>query len=138
MASVKEKENREAEIVSLKTKLQMKYISKSYENNSKIIEHIIINQNPFSEKTGIGYNKNVDEASISMTIGKEEKTRSYAEVFKESTNEKRSNSNQNNPYQKEGQQKDKISEEQLLHLLPCMDISFMGIALLVEYLDTRL
>ena len=51
MASMKEKYNHEAEIVSLKTKLQMKYIGKSYENSSKIIEHIIINQNPFSHKT---------------------------------------------------------------------------------------
>ena len=51
---------------------------------------------------------------------------------------KRSNVNQNNPYQKEGQQKDKISEGQLLHLFPGMDIYFMGIALHVENLDTKL
>ena len=50
MESVKEKENREAEIESPKTKLQTKEISKSYENNSKILEQIISNQNPFSEK----------------------------------------------------------------------------------------
>ena len=51
---------------------------------------------------------------------------------------KRSNGNQNNPYQKEVQHKDKISEGKLLHLFPGMDISFMGIALHVENLDTRL
>ena len=50
----------------------------------------------------------------------------------------RSNANQNNTYQKKGQQKDKISEEQLLHLFPGMDISFMGIDLHVENLDTKL
>ena len=51
---------------------------------------------------------------------------------------KRSNTNQNNPYQKEGKQKDQISEEHLLHLFPGMDISFMGIALHVEDLDKKL
>ena len=51
---------------------------------------------------------------------------------------KRSNANQNNPYQKEGQQKDKISEEHLLHLFPGIDISFMDIFIHVEDLDTKL
>ena len=37
MENMKEKENHEAAIVSLKTKLQTKDIGKSYENNSKII-----------------------------------------------------------------------------------------------------
>ena len=44
MENMKEKENREAEIVSLKTKLQAKDIGKSYENNSKILEQIISNK----------------------------------------------------------------------------------------------
>ena len=51
---------------------------------------------------------------------------------------KRSNANENNPYQKKGQYEDKISEEQLLHLFPGMDICFMGIYLHVEDLDTKL
>ena len=70
MANMKEKENREAKIVSLKTKLQTKNIDKSYENNSKILEQIIRNQNPFFDKTDIGYKKNIDEASSSMMSSK--------------------------------------------------------------------
>ena len=63
METLKEKENLEDEIVSLKNKLQMKEVSKSYENNSKILEQIISNQNPFFDKTSIGYKQNTDEAS---------------------------------------------------------------------------
>ena len=51
---------------------------------------------------------------------------------------KRSNFNHNNPYQKEGQQKYQISEENLLHMFPGMDTYFMGIYLHVEDLDTEL
>ena len=48
------------------------------------------------------------------------------------------NFNQNNPYQKEGQLKDQISEENLLHMFQDMDIYFMVIDLHVEYLYTKL
>ena len=51
---------------------------------------------------------------------------------------KRSNVSQNNLYQKKGQQRDQISEKHLLHIFPGMDTSFMGIALHVEDLDTKL
>ena len=84
---MKEKENLEVEIVSLKAQLQKKDISKSYENNSKILEQIISNQNPFFDKTSIGYKQNINEASSLMTTCNEEKPRSYAKVVKDSTNE---------------------------------------------------
>ena len=87
MENIKEKENLEDEILSLKSQLQHKYINKSYENNSKILEQIISNQNPFFDKTSIGYNQNIDEASSSKTTGNEEKPRSFTEVVKGSTNE---------------------------------------------------
>ena len=87
MTNIREKENREAEIVSLKNKLQMKDIAKSYENSSKVLENIISNQNPFFNKTSIGYKQNTDEYSSSMMIGNEEKPRSYVEVVKASSNE---------------------------------------------------
>ena len=48
------------------------------------------------------------------------------------------NVNQSNPYQKEGQEKDKISEKNLLHMFPGMNTFFMGIALHVEDLDRKL
>ena len=50
----------------------------------------------------------------------------------------RSNVNQNNPYQKEIQQKYQILEKHLFHIFPGMDTYFMGIALHVEDLDTKL
>ena len=84
---MKEKENLEFKIVSLKAQLQKKYISKNYENNSKILEEIISNQKPFFDKTDIGYKKNTNEASSSMLTDNEKKTRSYAEFVKDSTNE---------------------------------------------------
>ena len=43
MENIKEKENREAEIVSLKAQLQKKDINNNYENNAKILEQIINN-----------------------------------------------------------------------------------------------
>ena len=78
MANMKDKENLEAEIVSLKAQLQKKDISKSYENSSKILEQIISNQKPFFDKTGIGYKQNTDEASSSTTTSNEENPGSYA------------------------------------------------------------
>ena len=51
---------------------------------------------------------------------------------------KRLNVNHNNPYQKKDQLKDQISEKHLLHMFLGMDTSFMGIALHVEDLDTKL
>ena len=53
MTNIREKENREDEIVYLKKKLHTKDIGKSYEKNSKIIEQIICNKNPLFDKTGI-------------------------------------------------------------------------------------
>ena len=80
MTNIREKENREAEIVSLKNKLQTKDIAKGYENSSKVLEQIISNQKPFFDKTGIGYKQNNDETSSSMITGN-------AEIVKDSTNE---------------------------------------------------
>ena len=87
MTNIREKENHEAEIVSLKNKLQMKDIAKGYENNSKVLEQIISNQKPFFDKTGIGYKQNTNEASSSMLIDNEKKPRRYAEVVKDYNNE---------------------------------------------------
>ena len=55
MTNIREKENCEAEIVSLKNKLQMKDIAKCYDNSSKVLEQIISNQKSFFDKIGIGY-----------------------------------------------------------------------------------
>ena len=87
MENIKEKENREAEIVSLKNKLQTKNIAKGYENNSKVLEQIISNQKSFFDKTGIGYKQNANEASSSMFTDNEKKPRRYAEVVKDYKNE---------------------------------------------------
>ena len=100
--NIREKENHEAEIVSLKNKLQREDIGKSYENNSKILEQIISNQKPFFDKTGIGYKKNTDEPSISMMTGNEENPRSYAEVVKDYTNEEDIKYQQEQPISKGG------------------------------------
>ena len=102
MENMKEKGNREAEIVSMKNKLQTEDIRKSYENNFNIIEKIINNQKPFFDKTGIGYKQNTDEASSSMTIGNEEKPRSFAKVVKDSPNEEEIECQPKNPIPKEG------------------------------------
>ena len=48
------------------------------------------------------------------------------------------NVNQSNPYQKEGQETDKISEKNLLHMFPGVNTFFMGTALHVEDLDKKL
>ena len=53
MENMKEKENCEVDIISIKKKLQMKDINKIYENNSNIIKQIINNQQPFFDKMGI-------------------------------------------------------------------------------------
>ena len=87
MENIKEKENREAEIGSMKNKLQTKDIAKRYENNSKVLEKIINNQKPLFDKTNIGYKKNTNEASSSMLTNNENKPRGYAEVVKHYTNE---------------------------------------------------
>ena len=58
MKNIREKENHEVEIVSLKNKLQTKDIAKGYENSSKVLEQIISNQKSFFDKTGIGYKQN--------------------------------------------------------------------------------
>ena len=102
MENMKEKGNHEAEIVSLKNKLQMKYIGKSYDNSSKILEQIISNQKPFFDKTGIGYKQNTDEVSSSIMTGNEEKPRSYAEVVKDSPNEEEIECQTKQPIPKEG------------------------------------
>ena len=87
MINIREKENCEAEIVSLKNKLQMKDIAKGYDNSSKVLEQIISNQKSFFDKTGIGYKQNTNEASSSMLTDNEKKPRRYAEVVKDSKNE---------------------------------------------------
>ena len=112
----------------------MKDIAKGYENSSMVLEQIISNQKPFFNKTGIGYKQNTNEASSSMLTNNEKKPRWYEEFVKDYKNEEE----MINPYQKKGQQKDEISEKHLLHMFQGMDTSFMGIALHVEDLDTKL
>ena len=87
MTNIREKENREAEIVSLKNKLQTKDIAKGYDNSSKVLEQIISNQKSFFDKTGIGYKQNTNEASSSMLTDNEKKPKRYAEVVKDYKNE---------------------------------------------------
>ena len=110
MESMKEKENSEAEIVSLKTKLHTKYIGQIYENNSKILEQIIINQNPFSEKISIEYKQNTNEDSSSITTGNEEKPRIYLDVIKDPLMKKRPNANKNNNSSSEDSENDSDSD----------------------------
>ena len=71
-------------------------------------------------------------------IGNKEKPRSYAKVVEDSTNEEEIECQLEQPIPKGGLAKDKISEGQLLRLFLGMDIYFMGIALHVEKLDTKL
>ena len=87
MTNIREKENREAETVSLKNKFQTKDIAKGYENSSKVLENIISNQNPFFNKTSIGYKQNTNEASSSIFTDNEKKPRRYVEVVKDYKNE---------------------------------------------------
>ena len=110
----------------------MKDITKGYENNSKV------NQNQFFDKTGIGYKKNTNEASSSMLADNKRSQEGMQKLSRTTKMKKRSNVSQNNPYQKKGHQKDQILENHLLHMFPGMDTSFMGIALHVEDLDTKL
>ena len=63
---LEEKENLEGEIVSLRGELQKKDISQNYENSCNIIEQIINNQNPFYDKSVLGYKKHDDDASSSI------------------------------------------------------------------------
>ena len=48
------------------------------------------------------------------------------------------NVNHSNPYQKEGQETDKISEKNLFHIFPGVNTFFMGTVLHAEDLDKKL
>ena len=102
MTNIREKENREAEIVSLKNKLQMKDIAKGYENSSKVLEQIIGNQKSFFDKTGIGYKKNTNEASSSMLTDNKKNPKRYAKVVKDYKNEEEIECQLEQPVSEEG------------------------------------
>lgn len=67
----------------LKRKLQKETIKQNFDKSTKILNQIIDNQRPIHDKTGLGYNKKLDELGLSSKIGKGDK-RSYADIAKES------------------------------------------------------
>ena len=79
----------------------MKYITKGYENGSKVLEQIIGNQNPFFDKTGIGYKHNTNESLSSMLTDNEKKTRRYAKFVKDYKNEEEIKCQPEQPVSKE-------------------------------------
>ena len=73
----------ENEIVSLKGKLQSKDIKKNFDNNPKILDHIINNQISVYDKSGLGNNQNNTKMGSSSMVIENDK-RSYEDIIQES------------------------------------------------------
>ena len=77
----------ENEVVSLRRKLQSKDIKWSFDKTTKIMDHIISNQRPIYDKSGLRYNHNNAKMGSSTKIIENDK-RSYTQIVRESTQKK--------------------------------------------------